>query len=82
MSEVSKTNKKRKHVGKVEAVPNDRPRRQACQVVPYGSQASETKLHVKPLVNIFVPSISTKCQMKLDQKRGMRWSIHASRTSH
>ncbi|CAG8843851.1 18774_t:CDS:1, partial [Gigaspora margarita] len=34
VSEVSKTNKKRKHVGEVEAVPNDRPRRQARQVVP------------------------------------------------
>ncbi|CAG8814712.1 12536_t:CDS:2, partial [Gigaspora margarita] len=50
--EVSKTNKKRKHVGEVEAVPNDRPRRQARPVVPYGSQASETKLRVKPPVNI------------------------------
>ncbi|KAF0404037.1 protein DEK isoform X1 [Gigaspora margarita] len=52
VSEVSKTNKKRKHVGEVEAVPNDRPRRQARPVVPYGSQASETKLRVKPPVNI------------------------------
>ncbi|CAG8839489.1 16206_t:CDS:1, partial [Gigaspora margarita] len=42
VSKVSKTNKKRKHVGEVEAIPNDRSRRQACQVVPYGSQASET----------------------------------------
>ncbi|CAG8762633.1 28257_t:CDS:2 [Dentiscutata erythropus] len=50
--EVSKTNKKRKHVGEVEAVLNDRPRRQARPVVPYGSQASDTKLRVKPPVNI------------------------------
>ncbi|CAG8514615.1 13867_t:CDS:2 [Dentiscutata heterogama] len=51
-SKASKTNKKRKHVGEAEAVLNDRPRRQARPVVPYGSQASETKLRVKPPVNI------------------------------
>ncbi|CAG8506983.1 21536_t:CDS:2 [Cetraspora pellucida] len=52
VSEVSGTNKKRKHVGESEAVLNDRPRRQARPVVPYGSQASETKLRIKPPVNI------------------------------
>ncbi|CAG8659065.1 1218_t:CDS:2 [Racocetra fulgida] len=49
---VSETSKKRKHVGEVEPVLNDRPRRQARPVVPYGSQASETKLRIKPPVNI------------------------------
>ncbi|CAG8840385.1 39841_t:CDS:1, partial [Gigaspora margarita] len=34
VSEVSKTNKKRKHIGEVEAVSNNRPRRQAHPVVP------------------------------------------------
>ncbi|CAG8635772.1 5823_t:CDS:1, partial [Scutellospora calospora] len=43
---------KRKHVDEVETVLNDRPRRQARPVVPYGSQASDTKLRVKPPVNI------------------------------